>query len=532
MSKLIKYLIVEVKTGKWKWNDENEHHSIAVPKMLNNLELRKDLLLNEISKMISKGMKENIHNRSKISFSSKINIIKEEINLHFYMLEEFKRKVLDNVESETKVSPIMKLKKMDSPLNKKNRTVSISHMYERYDNDEISSRLEKSQEDLNNTIIVLDNTLEIWDKMLKIYDETDANQILKDMRYIKEKLKSLNDDEIRSSFFTFDDATRGLINKGVNIRVNVKEAFNKIYDLIMRTLIKGVDDYRKSNESMMIEKALDRLKELKVDKDVKTLLEVKILLDTESLKSSYETCYKKIGEMHGSMHQKLFEISGLHFLKQYFSSETILLIDIVNGELKSIHESFIIDEDIDFKNDKNLIVRNISELEIYHKVVSELLLESEPGKEYFHLSNKLHSINSYIASKYYILNLDDMYKCIDVIGSKTFTSFITSCESLMFALRTELEMYKENDLTDVTDELSNSLNKIGITSGKTTMIDTYEKAVEEILASLGTFMGNTIHSLIKEMLQNIPQDEKHIREKLKNTYEVVETALREFNQEE
>lgn len=526
MSKLIRYSIVNVKTGKWKINDENEHHSIAVPKMLNNLELRKDLLLNNISKMISKGMKENVYNRNKISFSSKINIIKEEINLHFYMLDEFKRKVLDNVETETKISPIMKLKKMDSPLNRKNRTVSISHMYERYDNDEISSSLEKSQDELNETIIVLDNTLEIWDKMLKIYNEAEASQILKEMRYIKEKIKILKDDEIRSSFFVFDDATRGLINKGVSIRVNIKEAFNKIYDLIMRTLIKGVDDYRKSSESLMIEKALDRLKELRVDKDVKALLEVKILLDTESLTSSYETCYKKIGEMHGSIHQKLFEISGLQFLKKYFSSETILLVDIVTEELKSIHEKFINDENIDFKNDKSLIVRNISELEIYHKVVSELLLESEPGKEYFHLSNKLHTINSYIASKYYILNLDDMYNCIDIIGSKNFTAFITSCEALMFSLRKELET-KHEDL----DEIDSALTKIGITSGKTTMIDTYEKAVEEILASLGTFMANTIHSLIKEMLQNIPQDE-FVREKLKNTYEITETALREFNQEE
>ena len=114
MSKLIKYSIVDVKSGKWNLN-ELEHHSIAVPKMLNNLELRKNLLLNNISNEIIKGMMENIHNRSKNSFISKINKSKEEINLHFYMLSEFKRKVLDNVDTETKISHIMKLKKMNSP---------------------------------------------------------------------------------------------------------------------------------------------------------------------------------------------------------------------------------------------------------------------------------------------------------------------------------------------------------------------------------------------------------------------------------
>ena len=524
MSKLIKYLIVDVKTGKWNWNDEIEHHSIAVPKMLNNLELRKNKLLNDIEKTISKGMKENVSNRNKIDFTKKINQTKEEINLHFYMLDEFKRKVLDNVETETKISPILKLKKMDSPLNRKNRNVSISHMYERLDNDEINERLEKAQDELDITMEVLIQTLNIWDNMLQIYNQIDAHIMLQDMRNIKGNLKKLKDDQIRAAFFTFDDATRGLLNKGVNIRVNVKEAFNKIYDLIIRTLIRGADDYRKSDESSMIEKALDRLKELKADKNIKTLLEVKILLDTESLKSSYETCYKKIGEMHGNMNQKLFEISGLEFLKKYFNEETILLIDIVRQEIKNIHRKFIQEENINFENDKKLIVRNVYELEIYRKVISELLLESEPGKEYFHLSSKLHSINSYIASKYYILNKEHLFKCIDIISDRSFINFITSCESLMFALRKELKIKQE--VVDIED-----LTKIGITSGKTTMIDTYEKAIEEILASLGTFMGNTFHSLIKEMLQNIPQDETEIREKLTISYETVETALREFNQD-
>ena len=132
MSKLIKYLIVDVKTGKWNWNKESEHHSIAVPKMLKNLEIRNDSLLTNIAKKISKSMKDSIHNRSSYNIVKEINDAKEENNLHIYMLNDFKRKVFDNMEGERSISPMMHLKKMDSPINRKT-SFSVSHIYERID---------------------------------------------------------------------------------------------------------------------------------------------------------------------------------------------------------------------------------------------------------------------------------------------------------------------------------------------------------------------------------------------------------------
>ena len=96
----------------------------------------------------------------------------------------------------------------------------------------------------------------------------------------------------------------------------------------------------------------------------------------------------------------------------------------------------------------------------------------------------------------------------------------------MFELRQELK--EERDVSE------KDLHLVGITTGKTTMIKTFHQAVEEILASLGTFMGNTMHSLIKEMLVNFPGfsvSEKIIRESVKETYKEAEIALREFNQD-
>jgi len=519
MSKLIKYLIVDVKTGKWNWNKEIEHHSIAVPKMLNNLELRSDIILNKVADRISKAMKDSFHNRSSYDIKKEINEAKEENNLHIYMLNEFKRKVFQNLEGENKISPIMKLKKMDSPINRKG-SVTISHMYERYDNEEILDRLNKFTEKLHETTEILDKTFQIWNNILNLYDFSDPKKMFQEIKNINKLLITLDDDEIYESFFSFDDATRGLIKKGVTIKVYLNDAYNKFYDLILRTFIKSANNYRKSEESQIVDKAFLRMKELKI-KDYQILLDIKIMLEVETLPNpSLEICYKKVGEMHANINKKLFEISGLIYLKKYFSEKTVELIDKTIQEMRNIHDK-ISDKDelVNLIDDKKLIERNISELEIYNKIVKDLLLDTDESKTILYLNEKLHQINSYIASKYYVLNEKDLYRCLKIIGDESFKHFITTCMSLMFALRKELK-HKE-DVVDADD-----LVKVGIVTGKTTMITSYNKAVDVILASLGTFMGNTLHSLIKEMLQNLTD-----KQDLIDTYEITEIGLREFDQD-
>ncbi|MBY9021856.1 MAG: hypothetical protein KGD67_12435, partial [Candidatus Lokiarchaeota archaeon] len=95
-------------------------------------------------------------------------------------------------------------------------------------------------------------------------------------------------------------------------------------------------------------------------------------------------------------------------------------------------------------SDKKLIEKNISELEIYIKIIKDLLLDVQVSdKQNFYLNDKLHQVNSYIASKYYALNEKDLYNCLKIIGDKSFQDFITTCMSLMFCLRKELKHAEE-----------------------------------------------------------------------------------------
>jgi hypothetical protein len=524
MSNLVKYLIVDLETGKWDWNNEPEHHSIAVPKMLNSLDLRVDKVLNDIAECIQEGMKDTVYNRKlkTRSLFEKIKAAKEEFYLHYYMLSDFKRKVITNIE-EKKVSPIMSLKLMDSPLNRKHKT-GMTHIYEHFDNTEIEVKLDAFQDKLDDSIDTIDITLDVWDEMLNLYDENDPFSLLNNIKSVNGKLKGCKDEKIRSSFFAIDDATKGLIKQNIKVKVDLDDSLNKISDLIMRTFVKCIDTYKNNsnnkNNNDLIEKAFDRLKQMKLYEDALILSQLRTVLETEAIRLSYETCYKKIGEMHANMHLKIFEIGGLKHLRKYFAEENVFLVDVTLNEFERVHKMFLNDEKVDIHSDKKMIERNLSELEIYTTVIEDLLIDCEPGKAYFYLNSKLHTINSFIASKYYVLDYEDCLKNLDVIGSDLFRNFISTLSALMFALRKELTIKQE--VVDLQD-----LTKVGLRTGKTTMIDSYEKALEVILASLGTFMANTLHVLIKEILQNLTENRTNIFK----TYNEVEFVLREFNRE-
>jgi len=94
-----------------------------------------------------------------------------------------------------------------------------------------------------------------------------------------------------------------------------------------------------------------------------------------------------------------------------------------------------------------------------------------------------------------------------------------------------LRKEKKVNMNDVSFK---DISKIGMSTGKTTMIDTYSKAIDEILASLGTFVSNTLHVLIQEILINIPnvlEEDMKIRKRLKVNYEISEEILRDLNEE-
>lgn len=608
-SNLMKYFVVDVNNGRWAWNKDKEHASIAVPKVLNGLELRLLKLIRNISKNISKGILLTPYHRNKFSSKilRKIEDAKEEMNLHLFIFSDFKLKIEEIIEIESKnASPLLKLRKMDSPQavkegrnsfssspnsssyssnssnslrsplgspryennsnknnsnknNSKNvspnhsptglsKKVSVSHMYERLDENEIKERLNQFHQqitDISKTLTICKNC---WLEMLDLYNEEDPKQLLIKMKNINKQLHPFEyDDSViykelfacQNAFFLIDDATKGLLRKGIHIRVNLNDVMNKMLDVLMRTFLKSVNKYRKSEESSVVENTLYRLKELDIydidDKKLQVLLDLKILLDVEPITNpSYEICYKKIGELHRNIHNKMFVLTSLKYLRKYFPAELRNSVDSLIAQINNIH-GLISDVKEDDGIDKMEIVDNIlriskeksmGELEVHSKVLQDMIMDADPGKEFFALNSKLHKINSNISSKYFTLNREDLFKTLDVVGSSTFQNFLSQIENTIIELRKEL---KRNQIVNLDD-----IMKVGIVTGKTTMVTTYHKAIEEILASLGTFLANTLHVLVQEMLLNIPDIEtnKNIREGLINTYRRSEEALREVNLED
>ena len=551
---LLKYFVVDVNNGKWISNKDKEHHSIAIPKMLNNLELRLEHLTKGVSKNIGKGMSLTYYNRNKFTnkLFRKIDDAKEEINTHLFFFSDFKHKVEEVIKIEPEGSPLMRLKKMDSPLSKKDKKPSLSHMYERIDDNEVIPKLNKAHELINETTKTLTICKNVWSDILELADELDASKLYIKMKYISSSLNEIPK-EIGDLFFIFDDSTRGLLAKGVHIKVNLGDVMNKFLDLLVRTFLKGIGNYRKSEESRTVERILFRLKELGLydieDMNIQVLLDLKILLDVEPSKNpSYEICYKKIGELHVNLHSKIFSLHSLTYLRKYFPFDLRNMVDSTVSQLNSIHNAIssskLETETKDLGRTKDLERleqseqnKSMAELEVYIKVIEDMMMEADPGKEFFTLNAKLHKIHNKMSAKYAVLNKDDLFKCLKIIGSKEFTNFVSICENCIIELRKEL---KRNQIVNLEDIL-----KVGIATGKTTMINTYHKAIDEILASLGTFLANTLHVLIQEMLINLPNSEgkyegkfeknseeiKNLRVALENTYRRSEYALREINQD-
>jgi hypothetical protein len=539
-AELIKYLVVDINTGKWEWDKNLEHHSIAVPKMLNNLDNRIKKLIFDFSKEIKNGMLENVHTRilrtNKID--ERLEDVKEELYLHFYMLNDFKKKVLKNLESEEnkKLSPLLSLKNMNtdgSPLLSRKRSTSFSHMYDRYENSEIRKKLDKSQENISTTIEIIQKARECWRDLNLLNNSYNSEKLYNVMKDVSDKLKSLKNssyeefNDLYEAFFAFDDATRGLVHlhnfKPVKIRKD--EILNSLEDYIRRNLILCIDEYNKSEEKENIEKAIEKLKQYRIleyqDIILNGVLGVKTILETNPVeKASLKTCFKKVGEFHSNLHQKIFELQALNYLQNYLTEETRILYKSVSEQIREIHEKFIDkNEEITFEKEN----KNIRELEVYRMVLEDLLLQTDAGKIYFFLNNKLHNLNSKFLSKYFEFNEDKLFQSLEILGSDNFRDFIEICNDLMIELRKELKNNVEISQED--------LLKIGIATSKTTMITSYNKAIEEILAGLGTFMGNTLHSLVKEILQNLPYSEGKYRNMMKTTYIKIEDCLNIFNKD-
>lgn len=524
MSKPMKYLIVDVDNGKWNWSKNSENHSIAVPKMLNNLEIRIDRLIDSVFKSVEKGMIISFHNRDKHTkkLCKKIDNIKEEMSLHYFMFSDFRRKVEEILETDHS-SPLISLKKMDSPLSRK-KNYSF-HLYERVENEDIVPKFKQFDEYIRVIQSVLDVVRSSWIDIISLYTEIDPEILLTRMKIIRKSM-IINWDDLGSltqylekvsdkmnTFFIIDDVTKGVLKKGIRLKINLSDLSNKFNDMMIRTLLKGCLHFRKSEEQRTIENLLLRMKELDLynvhDMNTQVLLDVKLMLDVESHDDpSSEMCYKKIGELHTNIHNKIFVLKIFNLFRPILNSDTISMLDIFSDELEKIH-SLLALETVDGK-----------ELEMYIKVIEDLIMQSVPGNEYFTLNTKLHNKHLLLKAQYNTLDPKHLEKCLEVLASESFQKMIKHCESFIIELKNENKKRE-----DVGADL---IEKFGLATGKTTMINSYSKVIDEISATLGTFISNTLHVLVQEILMNI-QIGHPLRKDILRTYKTSENSLKNLD---
>lgn len=509
MSREIKYLLPDSSNGKWNWTKDAENYNVAIPKTLDALQIRVEKVLTKIWKTIQKAIQDNVqtnaHAQDKYTrkIVSKTKIAAEEFSVHLFMLTDFQRKITD-ILSEGEGSPLMSLKKMDSPISRrKNNTLN----YERMDSTEILKRLKDYHEILENycnSFTLIDET---WAKFIHLSEINDPETLIMEMKRLRMVLETLPEN-YRNSVFYFDDVTKGVLKRGIRLRINHTELETKLHNAMMRSLLGGCLDYRHSSEKQIVEQIIFRLKELDLFHPEKlpqyTLIKVKLLLETEAKQTPSQTlCYKKIGELHQNLHQKLFLIDSLGYLRNYWSLEMLIALDLLTDSLSELHQQ------LKFSDEKG------EQLELYIEVLQDLLMQSQSGNEYFVLNNKLHSKHLLLASHYDHVDKDHLETSLLAISDDTFLKLLASCEHFIGKLQVE----KVQGVVE-----KEAIEKIGWALGKTVMIDTYEKAVADILANLGTFISNTLHVLVGEILTNLPKDSPY-RENLFNVYKISSETL-------
>jgi len=383
---------------------------------------------------------------------------------------------------------------------------------------ELTDLLESAKLKIDDLIDDLEIVKECWKETIALYDIRDATDLFMEMRDVSHKIHLL-DNRYISAFFTFDDATLALVKTDTKINFNLGEALDKLLDFLYRNFLKCVNNYKNSSEAERITKTLDRLKSLKLKDCTKLLEELKVLIETEPHNYSLETCYKKFGEMHSNMRMKKFKFTTLEHLYPSFSPESIKgcykmleSFEKFRGEFLKIEEG-----PLNFNKREsildNILNRNISELEIYCQITEEMLLECDPGKAYFFLNNKLYGYRNLIAGKYYTYVPERLEKHLETLASPTFHEFITDMHRFILILRKErklFERFKGTNGTIIPEKVKE------------------DKYLDDLLASCGTFITNTLRVLTMEILKNLPVDHL-LRSRILKNYEYIESRLKHLD---
>ena len=541
----LEHEMIDYMSGKWI-TAPTEHRCKFISQVIIGVDKRIEKLMKDLSDFIGESMKETVTNRKFKTeiLDEKISVIKEEVYMHFYHLSEIKRKVEKQIQ-ESKSPSIMNLRLMDKPFGSKKKSLvnmNNSSLYEKHENSHILENLETCKKTVDDLIDNVEIMREIWLEILDLYEIYDAKILIKNMKDINEKLKILNP-RLIIAFFQFDDATRALVKIETKIKFNLGDALNKLTDYILRNLLRCIDNYKDSNEADLISKVLDRLSKLKLQdsRNIDVLMDLKMLLETEPKNFSYETCYRKIGELQANLRYKQFKISSLFYLTKYFYPETVEITEKMMASLKYIRERMIIDKSINLNCYDKLLNRNIAELQIYCQVVEELLMECEPGKNYFFLNDKLYQLRNMIAGKHYTLDREKLEIHLETLGSEEFNEFIRLVYFFTVALKEEKNreirrtQHNENEIprNEIAHDVdSKDLEIVALRLGKVWTKDerNLEKIIDEILASCGTLLANTFHTLLMEILKNMENTHPQ-RHSIWTTYENIEKYLKYLNAE-
>ncbi len=566
-ARLMEYETVDADTGLWRRASAEEHHTAAVSKVVQSLARRLDKVASILFERVVAAIDEEVRFR-RLDNGLLYRTLEEaqaEIQFHQQILGAFQERVLQKIRSEMReietghtpsvvaletvgdASKLMSDREgTEARLKVPGRNLqskSLTYVHSRLDNPSVERELKEACSGLRQAKDTLGKVERCWERMVRLGDELEASRLLAEMRGLKLALDELGSggpfSSVQRAFFHLDDGVKGLIllkeHEEVKVAVDVVQASQKLTDAVTRLLVKAVDNYRKSEESALVDRAfecLNRISEANMeDLNVQALLGVRVLLDVAPLpNASLEKCFRKFGELHANISKKLFEISALWFLQPHFPQGLSYLVDgtverllSVRAQLISAHGRQTVREG---EGVLPLAEMNIRELELSCRFLENQLLEKPPGQEFFTLSNLLRQVNLQISTAYSALPEKRILEnCVAVMSSENFLEFVVSCQQLMFALRIE---QRENGEKVIAPEV---LQKVGAATGKTTMVKNYWSAIEEILAPLSTFLGNTLHALVREMLINIPESRADLRASLFLAYELTGNALKTLDRE-
>lgn len=470
---------LDIATGVWKPMESTEYPSTAVPKVIQQIAERAKIVTRKIESSIRISLTKLCDDKGvALQFQDVMKKATAEISLHARMLDVFTECVMNDIRAEqskiisghpssrTQLQKIGDQHEFASTGENFRSLVSLKDLadtHERVNNDDAINLLAKSKKSLNKIQRALPQIEISWNEIVSLDVQNDPELVLETLDNLKKRMK----------FLERNQSLEG-----------IKDALKEIPDFI----------------------------------------EI-----SPSANPSPELCLRKFGELHASIRQKRFELSGLKYLEKYFSEELAEQSATVRNQLTELLKAFINVHEVSEEDKKvhrsALTEENMSELELSARLLENSLLTTEPGKKFFEINTKLHTVNRLIAERYSKFPVHEtLQKCSAILGSELFTNFVTSCTDLMFALRQEQSDHPDLQLDEDT------LRLVGIATSKTNnMIDSYVEALEEILAPLSNFMGNSLHALIKEMLKNTPLTRVEERIPLRKAFKLTGRALWELN---